>query len=194
MIAVDPKYNPNLFTELNPDTLLGPGVAIGKFLIGARHGTSKWKDLAYEDKLERARNLVPQVEMINSINGRFNQFPNHRLAVTEGVYFGGEGETVGGLNTFKETGRAVAYSLYNRLGSLDLETTYDLALYWRDYFNYEQLILSYDTINADDTLNVNVIVVMPTIPEDYNATFSNQVSTYFNNTEVFANELVEIAL
>lgn len=194
MIAIDPKYNPSLMTDINPNTVLGPGVTVGKFLVGARHGLSQFNYLSYNEKLERVRNLMPQVELINSVNGRYNQFPNHRLSVSEGLYFGGEGETVGGINTYKEYGRAVVYTLYGRDGKIDLKATYDLAVFWRNNFNYDTLILSYDTINPDDSLHAEIIVVMPPVPEDYNVTFSNSVSTYFNNKEVFADQLTEITL
>ena len=194
IIRVEPKYNPTFDSKLEPNTLLGPGIPIGKFLVGSGHGLQTWDDLTYADRLSIARNLVPQVELITSVNGRFNEFSQHRLGVVEGVYFSGEGETVGGLNTTKQEGRTVVYGLYDRLGRLDPVKTFDLALFWKDYFDYQELILSYDTINPDGSLNVNVIVTMPTVGTTFDVSFSNSVSTYFNNTKVFSNELVYVTL
>ena len=194
MIAVDPKYNPNLMSELEPKTLLGPGVSISKFLVGARHGVNTWSDLNFLTRQGIARNLVPQIELIRSINGPSNDFSGNRLAVSEGVYFAGEGETVGGLNATKQTGQTVVYELYGRDGTIDLSAGYGMALLWRDFFDYDELAVSYDTLNPDGSLHMNVIVTMPSVPSDYDVRFKNQVATYFNNTKVSSSELIEISV
>ena len=194
VVVVDSKYNPDLQSDLSATTLLGPGVSIGNFLPNTAYGVQKYSDLSHSSQLSIVRNLVPQVEMINSVNGRLNKFPNNRLAIVEGIYFQGEAEVASGYNSLKEDGRSVVYALYDINGNIDFENTYNLAVYWKEYFEYDEITLSYDTINPDGSLNANIIVTMPSISSSYDVTFDKDINTYFNNSLAFANELVEITL
>lgn len=193
-MIVEQKYNPNLQGHIDSGTMLAPGVPISNFIVGAGSGVDTFNDLSQASKLSLARNLYPQAEFVKSINGKFNKFANHRLNVIEGVYFPGQGESASNLNELKQQGRAVVYQLVDQEGKVDASLTYDLALYWKDFFQYDEVILAYDTFNPDGTLNANVIVVMPEIPSSYSVSYNNDISTYFNSNKQYSDELVEITL
>ena len=193
-MIVEQKYNPNLQGYIDASTMLAPGVPLSKFIVGTASGEDTFNDLSQSSRLTIARNLYPQAELINSINGRFNKFAGHRLNVIEGVYLPGEGESTSGINELKNTGRAVVYQLVDATGKVNVELTYDLAVYWKDFFSYDELILSYDTFNPDGSLNANVIVCMPEIPSSYSVKYNNNISTYYNSESKYTDQLVEITL
>jgi hypothetical protein len=193
-MIVDQKYNPNLQSGIFANTLLARGVPLSKFIVGSSSGLETFNDLSQSSRIAIARNLYPQAEFIESINGRFNKFTNHRLNVIEGVYFPGEGESLGGINVEKNEGRSVVYQLIDQEGNVDVDLTYDLAVYWKDFFNYDTITLAYDTFNADGSLNANIIVTMPEIPSSYSVKFNKNIKTIYNSNESFNDELVEITL
>lgn len=193
-MIVDQNYNPNLQSGIYADTLLACGVPISKFIIGASSGAETFNGLSQSSRIAIARNLYPQAEFIESINGRFNKFAKHRLNVIEGVYFPGEGESLGGLNVEKNEGRSVVYQLVDQEGKIDVDLTYDLALYWKDFFNYDTITLAYDTFNADGSLNANIIVTMPEVPSSFSVKFNKNINTIYNSNNAFTDELVEITL
>jgi len=96
------------------------------------------------------------------------------------------------INQLKYEGRAVVYTLYNSRGKIDFGATFDLSLYIRDTFFFDQLSLDYDMTRPDKTMSQQLIVVMPEIKKDFKATFQQKVCTYFNRKMFSASDLVEI--
>jgi hypothetical protein len=96
------------------------------------------------------------------------------------------------INELKYQGRAVVYTLYNSRGKIDYSATFDLALYIRDTFFYDQLSLDYDMLRPDKIMSQQLIVVMPEIKKDFKANFEMKVCTYFNRQLFSAADLVEI--
>jgi hypothetical protein len=96
------------------------------------------------------------------------------------------------INQLKYEGRAVVYTLYNSRGKIDYRATFDLSLYIRDTFFFDQLSLDYDITRPDGTMSQQLIVVMPKIEKDYKATFEQKVCTYFNRKMFSGADLVEI--
>lgn len=191
MIVVDPKFNPNLTSDITSKTRLGCGVPMSKFIVGGANGWNTFNDFDYTQKLQIARNLYPQVELIKGCQRKFSA---HRVDVTEGIYFPGENEVLGGVNQLKSEGRAVVYAVYNKEGEIDAAKTFDVAVYWKDYFKYDEIALYYDIYSPGVAGNVNIVVTMPTITADFNTSFSGKINTYYNDTLAFADELVEIML
>ena len=163
------------------NTLLGPGVTVGKFLRRAANGDLDFNELENKDAI--AANLYKHVEFIQAVNGRFSAFPNHRLDVAEGIYIPGWNETLGGYNVTKATGQSVVYRVLDRNGSIDGAATYDVAVWWKTYMSFGEVALTYDTINPDGSLTAGIILTVGS---------GNAINTYFNNRLAFANELVEI--
>ena len=56
---------------------------------------------------------------------------------------------------------------------------------------YEKLILSYDTFNPDGSMIAQLVIVMPELGSDYNANYTNELETRFNNFVQSTNELLE---
>ena len=96
------------------------------------------------------------------------------------------------INELKNEGRAVVYTLYNKAGKVDYSATFDLALYIRDTFFFDQLSLDYDMTRPDGTLSQQLIVVMPKVTSSFEATFEMKVCSYYNRRMFGGYDLVEI--
>ena len=88
--------------------------------------------------------------------------------------------------------RLVYYQVIGNDGIVDLETTFDVAEYWKDYADYGEIRLDYDSYNPDGTLTAQIGIQMPTIGEDFNVNFVKQIKTFFNGNLQSDGELVEI--
>jgi len=97
------------------------------------------------------------------------------------------------INELKHSGRAVVYTLYNSRGNVDFSATFDLSIYIRDTFYFDQLSLDYDTLRSDRILSQQLIVVMPEIYGDFKASFQQRTSTYFNRKTLSSSYLIEIS-
>jgi hypothetical protein len=96
------------------------------------------------------------------------------------------------INELKNNGRAVVYTLYDSLGKVDYGATFDLSLYIRDNFFFDQLSIDYDTTRPDGIMSQQIIVVMPKVSSSFRATFEMKVCSYFNRGLYGGNDLVEI--
>jgi hypothetical protein len=84
------------------------------------------------------------------------------------------------------------YTLFNSRGKVDYSATFDLSLYMRDTFFYDQLTLDYDLNRPDGQMSQQLIVVMPTVTPSFEVTFQMRVGTYFNRSLFSQEDLVEI--
>ena len=192
IIVVDPVFNPNKQSSISASTKLGPGVTIAKFL-GAYGDRTAFNHVgSNDDRKQIARQLYLQAEMMRVIQGNIELFNDVRLIVSEGIYREGPTETLAGDTSKKNKGELVYYQVINKNGIIDFEKTFDIAEYWKDYTNFNELRLDYDTYNPDGSLTVSIGVLMPTVDEGFNVNFKNDVKTFFNNSLQSADELVEI--
>ena len=97
------------------------------------------------------------------------------------------------INQLKYEGRAVVYSLYNSRGKTDYTATFDLSLYIRDTFFYDQLSLDYDITRPDGTMSQQLLVVMPKVTPSFQVTFEMTIGTYMNRRLLSQEDLVEIS-
>jgi len=189
----DPIYNPNFLNDINSSTKLGPGISIIKFL-GAKGSRLQFERIKF-DKFQIARNLYLHAELIKKtiVN---SDFDDYRLVVAEGIYVPAEKETVTtqSVNDLKQSGRAVVYQLYGTNGKIDFSKSFDLAVYWKDYCDYEKIILDYDTYDPSGEPSCQIVAVMPNVPESFDISFQRKVETTFNTKLQSSNELVEILL
>jgi hypothetical protein len=196
IIVPDQKYNPNFVETITSGTKLSPGCSIAKFLGSKGDPCSLSTISKYQNdqsaRKQLARNLYLHAEMFRMINGNIDFFKDVRLVVVEGVYRGGPLETVGGDNIKKQDGQMVSYRMIDENGLVDLERTFDLAEYWKDYANYEKLILEYDMFDPSGSLNAQVTVEVPNVPESFNVSYGRKVETAFNGTLLSSNELIEV--
>jgi len=189
----DPIYNPNFFNDINSSTKLGPGISIIKFL-GAKGSRLQFERIKF-DKFQIARNLYLHAELIKKTTVN-SDFDDYRLVVAEGIYVPAEKETVTAqsVNDLKQSGRAVVYQLYGTNGKIDFSKSFDLAVYWKDYCDYEKIILDYDTYDPSGEPSCQIVAVMPNVPESFDISFQRKVETTFNTKLQSSNELVEILL
>jgi hypothetical protein len=193
IIIPDQKYNPNFVDIITSETKLAPGVSLSKFL-GTKGNATSLSALQKTDqeKKQMLRNLYLHAELFRMINGNTDFFKDIRLIVAEGVYRGGPIETIGGENSKKNTGELIVYKVVDEDGDVDYERTFDLAEYWKDYANYNKLILEYDKWAPSGKLNAQIAVEMPSVPESFNVSFSKNIETRYNGQLFSKNELIEV--
>ena len=192
ILVVDPVYNPNLVATITSATKLGPGITIAKFL-GAYGNRTSFNHVGTKKEREAiARQLYLQAEMMRMINGNIDLFNKVRLVVSEGIYRAGPNETLSGDTLAKSKGELVYYQVIGNDGIVDLETTFDVAEYWKDYADYGEIRLDYDSYNPDNTLTAQIGVHMPTIGEDFNVNFTRMIKTFFNGQLQSDGEFIEI--
>ena len=192
MILVDPVFNPNFAGQISSATKLGPGITVAKFL-GAYGDRTPFDFVGDETtRLSIARQLYLQAEMMRVIQGNTELFNDVRLIVSEGIYRAGPSETLVDDTLAKSKGELVYYQVIGKDGIIDFEKTFDIAEYWKDYTNYDELRLDYDTYNPDGTLTASIGVLMPVVDQTFEVNFKNDVKTFFNNSLQSRDELVEI--
>jgi len=192
ILVVDPVYNPNLVATITSATKLGPGITIAKFL-GAYGDRTSFNHIGTKKEREAiARQLYLQAEMMRMINGNIDLFNKVRLVVSEGIYRAGPDETLSGDTLAKSKGELVYYQVIGNDGIVDLETTFDVAEYWKDYADYGEIRLDYDSYNPDNTLTAQIGVQMPTIGEDFNVNFTRMIKTFFNGKLQSDGEFIEV--
>lgn len=204
IIAPDQKFNPDFQDKITGGTKLAPGVTLSKFFGGSGNPCSissieKYRLNENDELKQLARNLYLHAELFRSINGKTDQFKDIRLVIVEGVYRGGPQEGFGdnekeirGDNILKQEGRLVVYKVIDEFGKVDLERTFDVAEYWKDYMNYELLSLEYDKWDPSGVINGQIAVTMPKVTESYDVDFGMGVQTFYNGQLFSANELVEV--
>jgi len=196
IIIPDQKYNPNFLDNVFSNSKLAPGVALSKFLGTKGNPCSLTTVSKYQNdqdaRKQLARNLYLHAEFYRSINGNTDFFKDVRLVVSEGIYRGGPLEVVAGDNIKKQDGRMVTYKVIDETGAIDYEKTFDLAEYWKDYMQYDKLVLEYDNWNPDGTLNAQVTIETPVVPETFDLSFKKDVETFYNGVLFSKNELIEV--
>ena len=191
-------YNPELqfnkYGVINAKTKLAKGTPLAKFLGG--YGDPITLDHITDDteRLKIARNLYVHAEFMLSIQEHLEKTNRHRLVVTEGLYKKQEGETLDpeSLNFLATRGQAVVYEIRNRGGNIDIDKTFDIATHCKDYLNFDKMILDYDSYNADNSLNAQIIIQMPPVSADWKMRYRNIIETRYNNYTQTNGELTEI--
>ncbi len=194
---VDAKYNPLHQDFITSKTKLAPGISMATFLGGIGDPVTLTHILEERDKFLLAKQYVLHAHAMKTVNdaGSNSEFKDYRLQVVEGLYRPAEGEDLDvsdGINFLMSKGRAVVYELIGLDGNIDLNKTFNLAVYWKDNLLYEKLILDYDNYNPDNTLNAQIILVMPEIVPPWSVTYKNEIETRYNNVNQTTNELLEV--
>lgn len=102
------------------------------------------------------------------------------------------GESASGLNLKKRTGEAIVYQLIGLDGKTDPRKTFDLAVYWSDYTDYNKLTLDYDTFDPSGELTCQIVMETPKVPESYDVKFEYKVATTYNGALQSEGDLIEI--
>ena len=126
------------------------------------------------------------------INGNTENFNDVRLIVSEGIYDLKEIDDGNEIMEKKSDGRLVYYQVIGQDGEINLEQTFDVAEYWKDYIKFGKLYLDYDIYNPDGSLTAQIGLEFPKTPDSFDIEFSGDVATYFNNELMSSDELIEI--
>ena len=191
----DPVYNPENQPSISPRTKLAPGISMARFLGGYGDKQTMTHITNQTAKLNLAKQYYLQAQVLLSVSedvgGEFSDF---RLAVAEGLYRPLPGETLdtGSINYYLANGQAIVYELIDEDGNNAAKKTFDLAVYLKDNFEFEKMILDYDSYDPSGELNAQIVMIMPKIRHPWAVTYSNKIETQFNNYVQSTNEFVEI--
>jgi len=203
-LLIDPKYDPT-GKEITSKLKLGPGISMAKFL-GARGSRTQIKKLYNEgfngppDLDQIARNLVLHAQIMQTVVSN-QEYAQHRLIVSEGIYEPNPafdpsgnyiGERPGDILKLRRTGQAVVYQLVDRAGKTDPRKTFDLAVYWKDYINYDKITLDYDTFDPNGDLTSQIVVETPVVPVTFEVSYKYDIETKYNGVLQTKNEFLEI--
>ena len=196
-LLVDAKYNPVFQDTITSKTKLAQGISMAKFLGGDNDPVTLTHITDDDQKVLLAKQYVLHAEAMRTINSKdaTKEFKDFRLQVVEGLYRAEEGENLDvsdGLNYLMSRGLAVVYELIGLDGKIAIEKTFDLAVYWKDNIQFDKMILDYDNYNPDNTLNAQIILVMPEVISPWTVTFNNNIETRYNNINQVTNELLEV--
>lgn len=196
----DPLYNPMNYgsnEEITAKTKIMPGLSLSKFL--GSDDSANIKHIRDQNvKINIVKHLYLQGIILKKIQENQDEFDGVTLEVTEGLYKPGNSETVtsGTINDLKTKGRAVVYKAVNANGLQSNNRLFDIASYLKDTAYFDQLILSYDTIECDSygapIVSGRLIITMPEIDDDFKGTFKREVFTEFNTNKLSQGELVEV--
>lgn len=149
-------------------------------------------------KRQIARNLQIHAWYIKSVNDAdVFDLADFELAVLHGLYrHEGSADTLtaGSINDLARTGRAITYYVVNkRTREPAPEKTFDVAVFLKNFYPFEKLILNYDSYNPAGRLAGSITIVVPEIPENYvDIQFANEIETQYNGRVLSAQELSEV--
>jgi len=175
------QFNPMNKDKISAGTKLARGVTLGRFTgaIGSRHTLNRY---SHAERQQIARNFYLQAPLMVGFENNEDKFDNYSLVVTEGLYSPETTETLtrDGIKDKATKGQVVVYEVIDQEGNMSPEKTFEVAQYWKDNFLFDELILSYDTVDPKMGYNAQIIVVMPEVGTDYNPRFDFKVKTEFN--------------
>jgi len=206
-ISVDPKYDPRNQSEILGSTSLADGVTCSKFLgsRGSRTNFDRLYNKSFDgpaDRFEITNYLYLQTQIYKMATEYVN-FANHRVIISDGVYeptpyfvqgsYAGETPSANSINDYRRTGRAIGYQIIDKKGKSDPVASFDLASFWKDYANYNKLILEYDTYNVDGSITGTVFIVLPEISSlGDDIRYSKLIETVYNGESQSKSDLQEI--
>ena len=194
---IDGKYNPLFQDSITSKTKLAPGITIATFLGGVGDPVTLTHILEENERLILAKQYALHANAMKTINGAeaVDEFKDFRLQVVEGLYRPEDSEDLDisdGVNYLMSKGRAVVYELIDLRGDIAVEKTFNLAIYWKDNLNFDKMILDYDNYNPDNSLNAQIILIMPEVIPPWSVTYNNKIETRYNNINQVTGELLEV--
>lgn len=104
----------------------------------------------------------------------------------------GEKPSDGSINDLRRSGRAIGYQLIDKNGKTDPRKSFDLAVFWKDYLDYDKLTLDYDTFDPSGALTCSIVLEMPEVPTSWDVSYLYDLETTYNGALQTVNELLEI--
>ena len=185
-ISVDPRFDPAGADQILASTKLARGISLSQFLYGKGDKGKLDPNLRIEQKKQLVRNLIPQANLVHRVRDNQDIFKGYNLDIIEGVYVKEPQETItpDGILDLRVQGRAVVYEVIGPNGIIDKDKTFDLAVWLANNIRYDKIILDYDELDprgGGEDINVQIIVIMPIVAEDFTADFKMETETLFNN-------------
>lgn len=197
-ILPEEVYNPYRQKEITASTRLAEGISLSKFL-GSDDPTNI--DFIRDPvvRVELAKYLYIHARIIKLIQNNKTEFKDVNLEIAESIYRPGPTETItpGSINDLKLKGRTVVYKVVDNSGKANTLRTFDIAVFLKDNAVYDELILSYDTIDTDTNtgkalLSSRIIITLPEIDKNWQGVFRRKVKTQFNNNDLTSGDMVEV--
>lgn len=184
-IVPDRKYNPVRFDTFDASTKLGENIPLSKF-------TGKYLNSYTGDDTRKsiAKHLYPQTFLLNGVRANTGRFSKASLSVAEGLFAPESNYTIteGNILELQTKGRAVVYDVS------DGAFAFNIAKYWKDSMLFDELILSYDTVDPNVAYTAQIIVTMPELDDNYKGNFRRLVRTEFNYNIALRNGLAELVV
>jgi len=193
-VLPEKQFNPMSKSEITTGTKLGRGISLSRFISQSLSQATLNDFPTLAERQELARHYYMFGVMMTGFNNSEDKFgQKYSLSVTEGLYLPETTETLtsGGIKELAGKGRSCVFEVIDQEGNVALEKTFELAVYWKDNHLFEKMILSYDTINPDGSLNACIVVTMPDISDKFTGAFSRNISTEFNYNLLINNALAE---
>jgi hypothetical protein len=104
----------------------------------------------------------------------------------------GERPTANSINDLRRDGRAIGYQLIDKYGKTDPRKSFDLAVFWKDYIDYDKLSLEYDTFDPSGELTTTIFLQIPQVSTSWEVKYKHDLETNYNGELQAKNELLEI--
>ena len=197
-IVPEEKYNPLRQDDITIKTKLSDNITIAKFL-GSDDSTNLKFIKSLSVKRDIAKNLYVHSLILKKIQNNNERFRGVNLVVSEGVYRPSASEiiTPNSINDLKAKGKAVVYKAINKSGKPNNLDLFDIAEYLKDVSFFDEMILSYDTLECvgdQVVLSSRLIIVMPDIDDQWTGTFRRKISTEYNRQLLSEGEFIECLL
>ena len=185
-ISVDPRFNPASADQILTTTKLTRSITLSQFVYGKGDPGKLDPNMRLEEKKQLVRNLIPHANMVQRIRDNQDMFKGYNIEIIEGVYVKEPEETItqDGILDLRTQGRAVVYEVIGPNGLIDKDKTFDLAVWLSANIRYDEILLDYDELDPrgqGEDHNVQIIVIMPVVKEDFTADFQMKTGTLFNN-------------
>jgi len=197
-IVPEDKYNPLKQDDITIKTKLSDNITIAKFL-GSDDATNLKFIKSLSVKRDLARNLYLHSLILKKVQANTDRFKGINLVVSEGIYKPGPSEVITpkSINDFKSKGKAVVYKAIDQSGAENNLDLFDIAEYVKDVSFFDEMILSYDTLeckNDQPVLKARLILIMPDLDDNWTGRFNRKVSTEYNRQLLSEGELIECLL
>ena len=104
----------------------------------------------------------------------------------------GEKPSANSKNDLRRDGRAIGYQLVDKYGKTDPRKSFELALFWKDYIDYDKLSLDYDTFDPSGELTTTFFLQIPQVSTSWEVKYKYDLETTYNGELQAKNELLEI--
>jgi hypothetical protein len=189
-IIPERQYNPVVLNEISNSTKLGKGISVSMF------AKNYLAELTFEERKEVAKHLYLQTFLINGVRINTGRFAQSRLTVAEGLFFPETTYTItpGNILELQGTGRVAVYDVTDEFGNPDPAGAFNIACYFKDSMMFDELILSYDTVDPNQNLTAQIIVTMPKVDNKYIGNFRRIIRTEYNFNVALRNGLAELVV